>query len=390
MKLYDALMNSLLVDEDDMDKQLDDQPSQTERHHDDQDPHTDADKETKKRKRKDSDASSSKKSKDKEESSKGTKAPSGPSPTQKAVDDDELIQDGVVDDTEMAQDDDMVADDMPHDDDAPTQDWSKWFKQDVVMVNAEKYPVTFDDLMGSTVDFTKFAKNCLKKDKITKADLEGPAFKLLKGNCRNYIELEYNMEHNPLPLQGPFGRTTIPVDFFFNKYLEYLKTGNTKKKYASSLTKPKASRPQVRCDDLDLKEPYTILHKPRGIVYLNKNNGKYLMRDNELYKYSDGMLKPVRDILNSRLHNFELGYNIASMPKRAWTEKDHTRTASMLEKIDQTLLKRRMMRKLSKLFGGNQRESRTDYKRFLVELSQVTSHTLSCEYVNRWCRSING
>nr|GEV24140.1 hypothetical protein [Tanacetum cinerariifolium] len=46
----------------------------------------------------------------------------------------------------------------------------------------------------------------------------------------------------PLSLQGPSGRTTILVDFFFNKDLEYLETGNKEKKYASSLTKPKAAR----------------------------------------------------------------------------------------------------------------------------------------------------
>nr|GEV64938.1 hypothetical protein [Tanacetum cinerariifolium] len=48
--------------------------------------------------------------------------------------------------------------------------------------------------MSSIVDFTKFFEHCLKKDKITKADLEGIAFKLLKGNYKNSIELEYNME----------------------------------------------------------------------------------------------------------------------------------------------------------------------------------------------------
>nr|GEV16512.1 hypothetical protein [Tanacetum cinerariifolium] len=411
MKLYDALMDSLL------------------------DPSADADKETKKRKQKDSDASSLKKNKDKEESSK---------------------------------DDEMAVDAMPHDDDAPTQDRSKWFKQDVVvrpetpspewckepnaynalehpwfneMVNAEKDPLRFDDLIGSRVDFTKFSKNCLKKDKLTKADLKVPAFKLLKGNYRNYIELEYNTEQcylplsdqidwanpegdrcpydssKPPPLQGPPRRTTILVDFFFNKDLECLKKGNTERKYAFLLTKPKAAsiirismdkqfryvylkeivvrrahqkeyvfketdfpnlhlndikdmyllyvqnklyhlkgdeqtdlvtalrffirriilktrvedvqhgvgsyqtklnitRPQVRCDNLNLKEPYTILHELRGVVYLNKNNGKYLMRADELYKFSDGTLKRVRDILNSRLHKFELGYNVC-MPKRA-------------------------------------------------------------------------
>ncbi|GJZ64210.1 hypothetical protein Tco_0620631 [Tanacetum coccineum] len=55
-KLYDALMDSLLVDENDMDHQFNDQPSQKKRHHDDQDPPANADKDTKKRKRNDSDA----------------------------------------------------------------------------------------------------------------------------------------------------------------------------------------------------------------------------------------------------------------------------------------------------------------------------------------------
>ncbi|GJU12446.1 hypothetical protein Tco_1134842 [Tanacetum coccineum] len=260
--LYDALLDSLLVDEDDMDKQLEDQPSQTERRDDDQDPLANANKQTKKRKRKDFDAPSSKKSKDKEEPSKGTKAPSGPSPTEKVVDDEELLQDGVVDDIDMAQDVDMDVDDMPHDDAAPKSDNSKWFKQDAVerpetldpewhkepndvheqswfneMVNAKKDPLTFDDLMASTVDFTM-----------------------------NYIKLEYNMEQcylaltyqldwanpegdryrydlsKPLPLQGHPGRTTIPMNFFFNKDLEYLMKGNIENMYASSLTKPKAAR----------------------------------------------------------------------------------------------------------------------------------------------------
>ncbi|GJY13854.1 hypothetical protein Tco_0383163 [Tanacetum coccineum] len=65
----------------------------------------------------------------------------------------------------------------------------------------------------------------------------------------------------------------------------------------------------IKCDNLDLKEPYTILLAQRGVVYLNKNNRKYLMMVDELYKFSDGILKPVCDILNSTLHNFELGYN---------------------------------------------------------------------------------
>nr|GFA03310.1 hypothetical protein [Tanacetum cinerariifolium] len=104
-------------------------------------------------------------------------------------------------------------------DTAPTQDRSKWFKKDVVvrpetpdpewhkesndapeqscfndMLNAYKGPATFDDILGSVVDFTNFTKKFLQKDKITKVDLEGPAFKLLKEKYKNYIELEYNFQ----------------------------------------------------------------------------------------------------------------------------------------------------------------------------------------------------
>ncbi|GJS91324.1 hypothetical protein Tco_0773960 [Tanacetum coccineum] len=46
----------------------------------------------------------------------------------------------------------------------------------------------------------------------------------------------------PLPLHGASGRLTIPVEFFFNKDLDYLTTGNVEKKYATSLIKPKAAR----------------------------------------------------------------------------------------------------------------------------------------------------
>ncbi|GJW91257.1 hypothetical protein Tco_0168810 [Tanacetum coccineum] len=102
--------------------------------------------------------------------------------------------------------------------------------------------------------------------KITKADLEGPVFQLLKGTCRSSITLEYHLEQHylaffdkldwanrerdkcpfdlskPLPLQGHPGHLTIPVNFFFNNDLEYLKTGNTKRKYITLISKTRATR----------------------------------------------------------------------------------------------------------------------------------------------------
>ncbi|GJV53579.1 hypothetical protein Tco_1449320 [Tanacetum coccineum] len=189
------------------------------------------------------------------------KAPSKSSNAEKIVNAEESVQDTAVDVEESIRDNVVDVEDPTQEDADANLD--NWFNE---LVNPEKDPKQFDDLMGSTIDFMKFAKNCLKKDKIMKADLEGPTFMLLKGNYKNNIELEYNMEQcylalteqldwanpegdrcpydftKPLSLQGPPGCTTIPVDFFFNKYLEYLKTGNKEKKYASLLTKPKAAR----------------------------------------------------------------------------------------------------------------------------------------------------
>ncbi|GJR15536.1 hypothetical protein Tco_0798188 [Tanacetum coccineum] len=106
----------------------------------------------------------------------------------------------------------------------------------------------------------------MNKDKITKVDLEGPTFELVKNIFKNSIEVEYNMKQcylamtngidwanlkgyrfytylsKPLPLEGPPGRKTIPTRYFFNNDLEYLKYGNQEKKYALSLSKIKAAR----------------------------------------------------------------------------------------------------------------------------------------------------
>ncbi|GJT85168.1 hypothetical protein Tco_1066885 [Tanacetum coccineum] len=130
----------------------------------------------------------------------------------------------------------------------------------------EKPPLAFDELMSTPIDFSAFTMNRLKLNKITRADLVGPVFNLLKGTCKSCIELEYNMEEcyhdltdqldwanpeghkilvdmsNPLPLQDKEGRLTIPVEFFFDNDLEYLKAGNKERSYSSSITKTPVAR----------------------------------------------------------------------------------------------------------------------------------------------------
>ncbi|GJR58491.1 hypothetical protein Tco_1500653 [Tanacetum coccineum] len=299
--LFHALAVSLSVDEDDMDKLA--EPIILKKHQRDdhnKDPFDDPDKDSKKKKRKDHDVSSSKKTKDQPTSSKGT-SPSKSSKIDTIVQAEERVDEVVNVDQEAVIDEEPAVDEVVNvdvrsqDNIAPTQDRSKWFKQsrrretptspDPVwskdpntdagqeqdwfpdLEKTVKAPEEFNDLLGTTFDFSNFVKHHLKKDKLTKVDLEGPVFKLLKGTCRSSIELEYHSEQRclafsdkldwtnpegdripqdlsePLPLLGAPGHLYIRAYYFFNKDLEYLRSGNLEeRKYTASFTKAKATR----------------------------------------------------------------------------------------------------------------------------------------------------
>ncbi|GJV24646.1 hypothetical protein Tco_1377341 [Tanacetum coccineum] len=124
-----------------------------------------------------------------------------------------------------------------------------WFKE---MINAEKPPLTFDELMSRPIDFSAYALNHLKLPELIREILVGPVFNLLKGTCKSCVELEYHMEEcfqaladkldwinpkgydrpvdmtKPLPVQEKDGRLIISIEVFFNNDLEYLK-GRTQK-----------------------------------------------------------------------------------------------------------------------------------------------------------------
>nr|GEV42840.1 hypothetical protein [Tanacetum cinerariifolium] len=103
----------------------------------------------------------------------------------------------------------------------------------------------------------------------SKGSKTGPAYNLLKGTCSITIELEYHFQEcfnaltskldwnnlkgerypfnmsKPLPLQGHLGHLTVAVDYFFNNYLEYLKSSNPERTYTTSIMKTKAARYEI-------------------------------------------------------------------------------------------------------------------------------------------------
>ncbi|GKB14367.1 hypothetical protein Tco_0848290 [Tanacetum coccineum] len=118
------------------------------------------------------------------------------------------------------------------------------------------------------------------KKKLNKADLEGPAFNLVKAfHKNNYIE--------PAALRRPPGQCNYSTTFFFNKDLEYLLTGDKERKTALSISKLKAARyldfgleelvPSLWVEserDYDISAAYGIIHWwfSRKQFYINKHS----------------------------------------------------------------------------------------------------------------------
>ncbi|GJS68571.1 hypothetical protein Tco_0683136 [Tanacetum coccineum] len=285
--------------------------------------------------------------------------------------------------------------------DQPTQ---PWFNK---MVSTSKDPLTFNDLMATPIDFSKYVLNGLKIENLTQDILLGPAFNLLKDKLDwNNLEGDrYPFDlSKPLPLQGPSCHRTVAADYFFNNDLEYLKTSDPEVTYTTSITKTKAARYEIKIiedmvnkfskknaysseailgvkslsvkklhgygyleeimvkrsdqqlytfkegdfvdlhlndiedmlllvqhklfhldentfPEIEFKEPYTPSYDSPGIVYEDLNKQKRVLRADELYKFSDGTLKSIRDEIHHRVLYFRLDYN-TEMPKRKWTAVD--------------------------------------------------------------------
>ncbi|GKC87022.1 hypothetical protein Tco_1147671 [Tanacetum coccineum] len=89
------------------------------------------------------------------------------------------------------------------------------------MVSATKDPLTFNDLMATPIDFSKYVLNRLKIDNLTQDILLGPAYNLLKGTCH-------------------LGYLTVAANYFFNNDLKYLKSSDPERTYTTSIMKTKA------------------------------------------------------------------------------------------------------------------------------------------------------
>nr|GEV36395.1 putative ribonuclease H-like domain-containing protein [Tanacetum cinerariifolium] len=239
------------------------------------------------------------------------------------------------------------------------------------------------------------------KSASAKEQVEEPISKVViddAGTCSSNIELEYNFQEcfntltNKLDWNNSKG-DRYPFDYFFNNDLEYLKTFDPEVTYTTSIMKIKAARYEIKgieymvptlwstikhahdkdaekgikhwgerrklwyrspcleiiryghLEEIVVKRSDQQLYKfKEGIVYEDLNKQIRVLRADELYKFSNGTLKSVRDEIHQRVLKFRLDYN-KEMPKRKWTAVDQKRSGLMIELIDKQLLDRILLDK---------------------------------------------
>nr|GEV11433.1 hypothetical protein [Tanacetum cinerariifolium]GEV43852.1 hypothetical protein [Tanacetum cinerariifolium] len=125
---------------------------------------------------------------------------------------------------------------------------------------AEEPPTSFDEFNDTSFDFSAFVLNRLKILNLTQEILVGPAFNLEYHfkECSKAIAERldwHNLKNKPysFDLRKPFlliqdhrGHQIIPKDYFINKDMEFLKVGDSSKRYSTSEMKTKAATYELK------------------------------------------------------------------------------------------------------------------------------------------------
>nr|GFC59208.1 hypothetical protein [Tanacetum cinerariifolium] len=104
--------------------------------------------------------------------------------------------------------------------------------------------------------------------------------------------------------------------------------------------------------DFLFKEVYTIVSKPRAVIYKDKNDQKKMMRETEVHKFSNDTLNRIQEKLDHMVKDFRLFKYNPGMTTRIWSEDDRKRSKEFMEVIEHKLKLQRIFRSLESFVGG--------------------------------------
>ncbi|GKC01994.1 hypothetical protein Tco_0993604 [Tanacetum coccineum] len=179
-------------------------------------------------------------------------------------------------------------------DNKPTQ---KWFSD---LAKAETSSKTFDDLMSTLIDFSAFVMNRLQITLTDQLDWNNPegestgrtyTTSLTKTKAAKYDLLGIEDMNRLFNLKGEdIVHLVVALHMFTRRIVIQKRVEDLQLGVESYQKKLNISKPRIREEDLSRRAPYTTLSDPQGVIYEDKLNKKRLMHSDELYKCSDGTL----------------------------------------------------------------------------------------------------
>nr|GEW40055.1 hypothetical protein [Tanacetum cinerariifolium] len=121
-------------------------------------------------------------------------------------------------------------------------------------------------------------------------------------------------------------------------------------------TKLNLTQPNWDASNFLFKKDYTIVHKPRVVIYRDRNDQKKMIRENEVHKFSDGTLKRILEKLDHMVKDFKLFKFNPGMENMIWLEIDKRRSEAYTKVIERTLKIQRIFRSLKSFVGGRLRD----------------------------------
>ncbi|GJU57077.1 hypothetical protein Tco_1234843 [Tanacetum coccineum] len=125
-------------------------------------------------------------------------------------------------------------------------------------------------------------------------------------------------------------------------------------------TKLNLTQPSWDASEFLFKEDYTIVSKPRAVIYRDGNNQKKMTRETDVHKFSDGTLTRILEKLDHMVKDFRLfKYNLG-MENIIWSEDDKRRSKEFMEVIERRLKIKRIFISLESFVSGRLRD--VDYR----------------------------
>ncbi|GJV61229.1 hypothetical protein Tco_1467329 [Tanacetum coccineum] len=213
--------------------------------------------------------------------------------------------------------------------------------------------------------FEKYGYNYLREIILRRADYQ--EYKISEKDFKNLHPNDFedlfllNIQEKPNYLPK-IDKTSLhmAVNIWIRSLVIRNRVGDLQLRIESYQTKINLERPNWDAADYYFKEDYTIVPKPRAVVYRDRNDQRKLMRLNELHKFSDGTLTRVMEKLDHMVKDFHLFEYNKGMETRKWSEDDKRRSKDFITAIEKRLQIRRIYRSLESFVGGRIRD--IDYR----------------------------